>query len=342
MANHTSVLGSKHLVDTLLAMDVNLLRIFSPEHGFRGNAGAGEYVDNALDSTTGLPIVSLYGSRRKPLPEDIEGLDIIIFDIQDVGARFYTYISTLQYVMERAAEQGVKLMVFDRPNPNGHYVDGPVLDTAFTSFVGMQPVPVVHGMTVGEYAMMINSEGWLAGGVKCDLRVVECINYSHKTEYILPIAPSPNLPNQNAVYLYPSLCFFEGTVFSCGRGTDFPFQVFGHPDYPGSDFTFKPLSSGGAPQPILEGQQCYGIDLSDAREKGIVPGDQLNLEWLIDAYSKFPEKDEFFNSYFNTITGNGKLKQQIIDGLSIEEIRLSWKDDLDHFKRIRSRYLLYK
>lgn len=342
VANHTSVLGGRHLVDTLLAMDVNLLRIFSPEHGFRGDAAAGEYVDNTIDSSTGLPVVSLYGSRRKPLPEDMEGLDVIIFDIQDVGARFYTYISTLQYVMERAAEEGVKLMVLDRPNPNGHYVDGPVLDTGFTSFVGMQPVPVVYGMTVGEYSMMINSEGWLDGGVKCDLMVVECINYTHNTEYILPVAPSPNLPNQNAVYLYPSLCFFEGTVFSCGRGTGFPFQIYGHPDYPVSEFTFTPLPSGGAPEPRLESEQCFGVDLSDAIEKGIVPGAKLNLEWLIDAYNKFPEKDEFFNSYFNTIAGNNKLKQKIIDGMSAEEISQSWQKDLDSFKQIRSKYLIYR
>jgi len=341
VANHTSVLGQSHLVDTLLSLHVNLLRIFSPEHGFRGDIDAGEHIENDIDRLTGLPIVSLYGSRRKPLPEDMAGLDIIIFDIQDVGARFYTYISTLQYVMERAAEQGIKLIILDRPNPNGHYVDGPVLDPEFTSFVGMQQIPVVHGMTVGEYATMINSEGWLEGGAKCDITVVHCLNYTHDTEYILPIEPSPNLPNQNSVYLYPSICFFEGTVFSCGRGTDSPFQVFGHPDYPVSDFTFTPAPAKGAAHPKLEGEICYGLDLSDAIEEGIVPGKELNLDWLIDSYNKFSDKDNFFNSYFNTLAGNDKLKQQIIDGLSAEEIRESWQYDLGSFKHIRSKYLLY-
>lgn len=342
LANHTSMIGESHLVDTLLSRGVDIVRIFSPEHGFRGKADAGEHISNETDPRTGLPIVSLYGNRRKPLLSDMDGLDIIVFDIQDVGARFYTYISSLQYLMERAAESGVKIIILDRPNPNGNYVDGPVLEPEFKSFVGMQAIPVVHGMTVGEYAMMINSEGLMEEGIRCDLKIVSCLNYTHSTAYNLPVAPSPNLPNQTSVYLYPSICFFEGTVFSCGRGTDKPFQVFGHPAYPLKEFAFVPTSGSGAATPKLEDEECYGLDLSNSIESGLVPNEALNLDWIIEAYRLFPEKDKFFNSYFNTLAGNDKLKQQIIDGQTSEQIRLSWQDDLNLFKQVRSKYLLYE
>lgn len=342
VANHTSMIGSRHLVDSLMTLGVDIRRIFSPEHGFRGRADAGAYIQDGIDKVTGLKVVSLYGKNRKPGVEQFEGLDIIIFDIQDVGARFYTYISTLQYVMETAAEAGLPIIILDRPNPNGHYVDGPVLDTAFRSFVGMQAVPIVHGMTVGEYAGMIREEGWLAGGVLGEIRVIECLNYWHDKLYELPIEPSPNLPNQNSVWLYPSICFFEGTVFSCGRGTSIPFQVYGHPKYINRKFSFTPGPGKGAANPKLNGELCYGQNLSEAIEKELVPPSGLNLDWLLDAYRNFPDKENFFNSYFNILAGTDMLKQQIIDGLSANEIRFSWQEDLDEFKAIRKKYLLYK
>ncbi len=342
IANHTSMIASVHLVDSLLARGIDIEKIFSPEHGFRGRADAGAHIADGIDKATGIRVVSLYGNNRKPLPEQFEDLDILLFDIQDVGARFYTYISTLEYVMETAAEVGLPLIVLDRPNPNGHYVDGPILDTAFRSFVGMQAVPVVHGMTVGEYATMLLGENWLSSGLQCELKVIECLNYDHSKQYYLPLAPSPNLPNQNSVLLYPSICFFEGTVFSCGRGTKIPFQVYGHPDYLNKNFEFTPMPGKGAAKPKLNGKLCYGVDLSKAIESGVVPGSSIELDWLLDAYNNFPEKEKFFNSYFNTLAGTDRLKQQIIDGLSAEEIRLSWQEGLDDFKAIRKKYLLYK
>jgi uncharacterized protein YbbC (DUF1343 family) len=342
VANHTTLVGGIHLIDTLVSSEIMVRRIFSPEHGFRGTLDAGFHFEDGLDTITGIRTTSLYGRNRKPRPDQMKGIDIIIFDIQDVGARFYTYISTLQYVMEACAEANIPLLVLDRPNPNGHFVDGPVLDTAYRSFVGMQPIPVVHGMTIGEYALMLNGEGWLKDGVKCDLQVIKCRNYDHNTEYILPIQPSPNLPNQVSVWLYPSLCLFEGTSFSCGRGTDIPFQTFGHPDFTIRNFSFIPLPKPGATDPKFNGQECFGIDLSQADREGLVPMKRINLSWLIDAYRTFPDKGNFFNSYFTTLAGTDKLKQQIIDGLSENEIRLSWQEDLARFKEIRSRYLLYK
>jgi len=342
VANHTSMIASVHLVDSLLARGVNIERIFSPEHGFRGTADAGAHIADDIDEATGLKVVSLYGRNRKPAPEQFEGLDILLFDIQDVGARFYTYISTLEYVMQTAAETGLRLIILDRPNPNGHYIDGPVLDTAFRSFVGMQAVPVVHGMTVGEYGKMLLGENWISEGLLCDLKVVECLNYDHKTQYTLPLAPSPNLPNQNSVWLYPSICFFEGTVFSCGRGTEIPFQVFGHPLSTDMGFVFTPRPSKGAANPKLNGELCYGIDLSQAIENDLMPGKAIELSWLLNAYKDFPDKENFFNSYFNTLAGTDNLKKQIIDGLSEEEIRLSWQEDLKEFKAIRENYLIYE
>jgi uncharacterized protein YbbC (DUF1343 family) len=341
VANHTSLVGSAHLVDTLKSAGTDIKKIFSPEHGFRGRADAGELVSDSVDVSTGIPVISLYGAHRKPTADDFSGIDIILFDLQDVGTRFYTYISTLQYVMERAAEMGIRVIVLDRPNPNGHFVDGPILDTAFRSFVGMQAVPIVHGMTTGEYAMMINDEGWLQGGIHCDLEVIPCLNYTHSTYYYLPVGPSPNLPNQVAVWLYPSLCLFEGTVVSVGRGTSMPFQVFGNPLLTMYPDTFTPVPGPGSANPVLNGQLCYGLNLSNAISDGIIPTHEINLQWLIDAYNNYPDKDNFFTGYFTTLTGGETLRNQIIEGLSAGQIRETWKEGLAHFREIRSRYLLY-
>lgn len=342
VANQTSMVGERHLVDVLLTDNISIKAIFAPEHGFRNLADAGQTISDGRDALTGLPIISLYGRHRKPTAEDLTGIDIVVFDIQDVGTRFYTYISTMHYVMESCAENGVKFMILDRPNPNGFYFDGNILDTAYRSFVGMHPVPVNHGMTVGEYAMMINGEGWLEGGLRCDLTVIKCRNYDHSSYYDLPVRPSPNLPNQTAVYLYPSICFFEGTVISCGRGTEFPFQAFGHPELPDRGFSFTPQSVPGAMNPPLLGLLCYGTDLRNAVKKGLVPKPGLNLEWVIQAYRDFPDKDRFFNGYFDTLAGGPVLRQQIIDGMTADEIRQSWKEGLEKFGKIRTRYLLYK
>ena len=341
VANQTSMVNDEHLVDVLLGKGVNLVSIFALEHGFRGVADAGATISDDKDEKTGLPIVSLYGSHRKPTPEDLNGLDVMIFDIQDVGARFYTYISSLHYVLEACAENGVSCIVLDRPNPNGFYVDGNILDTAYSSFVGMHPVPVVHGMTIGEYAQMINGEGWLKNGLKCDLIVIPCQNYTHSTPYELPIKPSPNLPNQNSIYLYPSLCWFEGTNISVGRGTSFPFQVYGAPELRDIGFSFTPESVAGATNPPFKGVKCYGVDLRNALNEGIATRTMINLEWLIDAYRNYPDKSKFFNSYFDTLAGGPSLREQIQANKTAEEIRESWKEGLEEFKNIRSKYLLY-
>ena len=342
VANQTSMLESTHLVDTLLSLGINIKVIFAPEHGFRNMADAGESIENGKDPETGISLISLYGSHLKPTAEDLNGIDIVIFDIQDVGTRFYTYISTLHYVMESCAENHVKCIVLDRPNPNGFYFDGNIMDTAYKSFVGMDPVPVVHGMTVGEYARMINGEGWLKNGVKCDLTVIKCKNYSHKTLYELPVKPSPNLPNQTSVYLYPSLCFFEGTVISLGRGTSFPFQVFGNPELPDKGFSFTPESVPGAKNPPLLGIKCYGTDLRDAFKNKLVPKPELNLDWIIAAYRDFPRKDNFFTAYFDVLAGGPILREQIQKGMTSEQIRATWKEGLAKFSKIREKYLLYK
>lgn len=342
VANQTSMIGNIHLVDKLLSTGINIKTIFAPEHGFRNLADAGETIENGKDSETGIPLISLYGSHLKPTAEDLKGIDVVIFDIQDVGARFYTYISTLHYVIESCAENHIKCLVLDRPNPNGYYVDGNILDTAYSSFVGLDPVPVVHGMTVGEYAEMINGEGWLKNGIKCDLTVIKCANYTHKTLYELPVKPSPNLPNQTSVYLYPSLCFFEGTAISLGRGTSFPFQVFGSPDLPDSGFSFLPMSIPGAKNPPLLGIRCFGTDLRDAVKRKLVPRPELNLEWLITAYNDFPVKEKFFNSYFDVLAGGQVLREQIQKGMTSEQIKATWKGGLAKFGKIREKYLLYK
>jgi uncharacterized protein YbbC (DUF1343 family) len=342
VANQTSMIGSTHLVDTLLSIGINIRVIFAPEHGFRNLADAGEAIANGKDPATGISIISLYGSHQKPTARDLKGIDVVVFDIQDVGARFYTYISTLHYLLESCAENHIKCLVLDRPNPNGFYFDGNIPDTAYRSFVGIDPVPVVHGMTVGEYAGMINGEGWLKNGVKCDLTVIRCKDYTHKTLYTLPVRPSPNLPNQTSVYLYPSLCFFEGTVISLGRGTSFPFQVFGSPELPDRGFSFVPESVAGAKNPPLLGEKCYGSDLRNAIELKLVPEPALNLDWLISAYKDFPQKDKFFTAYFDVLAGGPVLREQIQRGMTSGQIRASWIDRLARFSKIRKRYLLYK
>lgn len=345
VGNQSSVVGHVHLVDTLLASGIEVVKVFSPEHGFRGKADAGEKVKSDIDSETGLPIVSLYGSNRKPKADQLADIDVLMFDIQDVGVRFYTYISTLHYVMEAAAENDKPLIVLDRPNPNGHYVDGPTLKKGYDSFVGMHEIPVVHGMTVGEYAQMVNGEGWLENGVQCELEVITCEGWDHSRFYELPIAPSPNLPNMTSVYLYPGLCFFEGTTVSIGRGTDHPFQIIGHPDYPSDSLTFEfvPEPKEGAKKPKLLGETCYGIDLHEIDVKEFRENKELDLTFVIDFYAKMNKPADFFleNNFINLLAGSGQLQEQIKTGLSMPEIRETWRADLELFKEVRAKYLLY-
>ena len=342
VANQTSLVGETHLVDTLRSLGVSIKVIFAPEHGFRDLADDGTTIQSGTDPITGIEIVSLYTKQRKPAPEDLEGVDYVIFDIQDVGTRFYTYLTTMSYVMEACAENEVPMIILDRPNPNGYYTDGPILDTAFSSFVGIHPIPVVHGMTFGEYSAMVNGEGWLAGGIKCDVTVVGCMNYTHETLYQLPVKPSPNLPNMNSIYLYPSICFSEGTVLSCGRGTTFAFQVLGAPDMPDRGFSFIPEPMPGATNPRHKGLVCYGLDLRNALADGLVPAPGINLEWIINAYKDYPDKAKFFNGYFDTLAGGTSLREQIQQGKTAEEIKASWKSGLDSFNLIRNKYLMYK
>ncbi len=341
VANQTSMVGKTHLVDTLVRLGIRINAIFAPEHGFRDLADAGQKIEDGMDEATGIRLISLYGSHFKPTPEDLQGIDIVLFDIQDVGTRFYTYISTLHYVLEACAENKIKCIVLDRPNPNGFYFDGNIADTAYRSFVGLDPVPVVHGMTVGEYAAMLNGEGWLKKGVRCDLTVIKCSGYTHSTYYELPVKPSPNLPNQTSVYLYPSLCFFEGTKISLGRGTPFPFQVYGSPELPDRGFSFTPESVPGAKNPPLLGQKCFGTDLRNAVKDKIVPAPEINLNWVIDAYRNYPEKDKFFTSYFDVLASGPVLREQIQKGMTSGEIRAIWKEGLEKFGKIRANYLLY-
>jgi len=342
VANHTALIGTSHLVDSLLKKGIQIVKVFSPEHGFRGNADAGEAVRSDKDPGTGLPIISLYGKNKKPYNNQLENVDLLVFDIQDVGARFYTYISTMSYVMEAAAENNIPFIVLDRPNPNGHYVDGPVLKPGFESFVGMHHIPIVHGMTVGEYARMVNGEGWLANGVKCDLKVVKCQGYDHKTRYKLPVKPSPNLPNMSSVYLYPTLCLFESTTLSVGRGTDKPFQVIGHPDIHGR-YSFTPHPTEGASKnPKWKGVECHGYDLSTFGIEFMPDYDKIYLYWILNIYSTFPKKDKFFKPFFDKLAGIDELRKQIIAGKTEKEIRESWQEDLLTFKAVRKKYLLYK
>ena len=328
--------SSQHLVDFLLDNNIDINSVFAPEHGFRGTADAGENVKDQIDPKTGIQIISLHGINKKPKVEQLNGIEIMVFDLQDVGVRFFTYLSTLHYVMEACAENNVPLIILDRPNPNLHYVDGPVMEEAYTSFLGMHPVPIVYGMTIGEYAKMINGEGWLKDGILCKLRVIPVKNYNRKSTYELSVRPSPNLPNPQAISLYPSLCLLEPTVISVGRGTDFQFQIYGHPKLPKNDFTFTPLPNFGAKNPKLEDHLCYGKNLTQ-----VLRPDQLELKWIMDAYKNFPKSNTFFLKGFNRIAGNSSLKEQLISGVSEIEIRKSWKPKLEVFKKIRERYLIY-
>ena len=348
-ANHTSMVGYSNLVDTLVKRGVNITVIFGPEHGFRGTADAGEKIENLTDPATGIPVVSLYGKKRKPSAEDLRNVDVMLFDIQDVGVRFYTYISSLEEYMESAMENNKPLIVLDRPNPNGFYVDGPILDTKFKSFVGMQPVPIVYGMTIGEYSKMLAGEKWLSpegtqtAGI--NLAVIPCGNYTHKSRYVLPVKPSPNLPEIQSIYLYPSTCFFEGTVLSEGRGTDQPFQLFGHPLLPKNLPSFTPRSKEGAKNPKLLNQLCYGWDLRGNPDEALQKiNNRIQLKWLIEAYKLFPQKDSFFlkNNFFNLLAGNDILMKQIKEGKSEADIRKSWEPALSEFKKIRKKYLIYE
>ncbi len=328
--------SSIHLVDFLIANDVKLTKIMAPEHGFRGTADAGEHINDSKDSKTGLPILSLYGANKKPSAAQLKDVDCVVFDLQDVGVRFYTYISTLHYIMESCAENNIKLIVLDRPNPNGNIVDGPVLDMQYKSFVGMHPVPVLHGMTMGEYAKMINGEKWLANGVQCDLSVVPCLAYTKDMFYDLPVKPSPNLPNAKAINLYASLCLFEGTNVSVGRGTDKQFQVYGSPYMSKSSHSFTPVPNEGAKDPVHNGKLCYGEDLSKRPNVK-----QLELMWLMKAYLKTKNKSRFFNSFFTKLAGSPKLQQQIISGMTEDDIRTTWETDLFNYKKMRTPYLIY-
>lgn len=343
LTNQTSVVRNEngdliHLLDTLLLLDVDVIKIFSPEHGFRGNVEAGGFVNNSVDSKTNLPIISLYGKNKKPTKEQIKDCEVILFDLQDVGCRFYTYISTLHYVMEACAESNCRVIVLDRPNPND-YIDGPVLDSKFKSFVGMHTVPVLHAMTIGEYAKMINGEGWLKDSIQCDLQVIKMLGWKHNLEeaYQLPIAPSPNLQTPKAIELYPSLCFFEGTKVSVGRGTDTPFEIIGYPDYYDKTFSFTPRAiKGVSDNPMYKDKKCYGMkDLKVQKKK-------LDLSFLINMYKTANKKEDFFNSFFDKLAGTDQLRKQIEKGIEEEEIYLSWKKDIEKFKKIRKKYLLYQ
>ncbi len=342
VANPTSMIGTTHLVDSLLSLGIKVKKVFCPEHGFRGDREAGETVLNLTDSKTNLPVISLYGNNKKPKAADLLGIDLVIFDIQDVGARFYTYISTLHYVMEACAENNVEVLVLDRPNPNGYYVDGPVLDMKFTSFVGMHPVPLVHGMTIAEYALMINGEKWLKNGIQCKLQTITVSNYNHHDYYTLPVKPSPNLQNMSAIYLYPSLCLFEGTVVSVGRGTQKPFQILGHPKLDSTYFSFTPVSINGmSAEPPFKNIKCFGYDLSDYSINILKYEKKINLFWLLDLYHRLSPKGEFFIPFFDKLAGSDILRKQIIAGNTEEQIRQSWQTDLMKFKKIRKKYLLY-
>lgn len=326
-----------HLVDWLVDSKINVTKIFAPEHGFRGKADAGELIVDGKDTKTDLPIISLYGNNKKPKPEQLAGIEVMVFDLQDVGARFYTYISSLHYVMEACAENNIPLIVLDRPNPNGGIVDGPILEKEYTSFVGMHQIPILHGMTIAEYARMINDEKWLNNGIQCDLKIVKCLNYKHNMKYDLPVKPSPNLPNAKSINLYASLCLFEGTNVSVGRGTEQQFQIYGSPFLPENDFSFTPIPNEGAKDPLYNGTLCFGEDLSNSKRLK-----KLELKWLLKAYEETSDKTKFFNSFFIKLAGTKNLQEQIEAGFTEKEIRRTWEEGLDEFKTMRKKYLLYK
>jgi uncharacterized protein YbbC (DUF1343 family) len=336
-ANNTAVLGRVHLVDILVSSKVNVVKIMTPEHGFRGDVPDGDQVKDSIDPKTGIKIVSIYGDKnKKPTPEQLADVDVVVFDIQDVGTRFYTYISSLHYLMEACAENSKKLLVLDRANPNG-FVDGPILEPENKSFVGMHPIPIAHGLTIGELAKMINGEGWLDGGKKCELEVIGLVNYTHHDSVQLPIKPSPNLPNDHAVRMYPSICLFEGTALSLARGTHFPFEAIGHPDLKDQPFSFTPVSIPDmSAKPKLEGQECHGIDL-----RKVKPERKIMLHYLIDMYKQFPDKEKFFIPYIDKLAGTKELKEQIKKGMNEEEIRASWQPGLEKYKEMRKKYLMY-
>lgn len=337
VTNQTGILSNKtHLVDFLIEKNIAIQKIFAPEHGFRGTADAGEHIVDGKDFKTGLSIISLYGDNKKPKPEQLAGIDIMVFDLQDVGARFYTYISSLHYIMEACAENKIPLLILDRPNPNGRIVDGPILEREFNSFVGMHPIPLLHGMTIGEYAQMINGEKWLKNGMQCKLTVIPCSNYNRTMNYSLPVKPSPNLPNDQSVNLYASLCLFEGTNVSVGRGTEKQFQIYGSPYLPKSDFSFTPKPNFGAQNPVYNGVLCYGEDLSTYPRLN-----QLELKWIIKAFQTTTDKSKFFNPFFTKLAGTKKLQQQIEAGISEDIIRESWKKGLIEFQEMRKKYLIY-
>ena len=359
-ANQTSMVKNTHLVDTLIKCGINVVKIFGPEHGFRGTADAGEHVDNAADKKTGISVISLYGDHKKPTAQDFKGIDVLVFDIQDVGVRFYTFISSLEYFLEAALENHKPLLILDRPNPNGFYVDGPVLDKKFKSFIGMQSIPIVYGMTMGEYALMLAGEKWLSPKANAiniynvstqpttdtpfHVQIIKCKNYNHNSKYILPVNPSPNLREMQSIYLYPSTCFFEGTVLSEGRGTDKPFQIFGHPGLPNTLFAFTPQPNAGAKSSKCFYQQCYGWNESGTTEEVLKKlNNKIQFTYLLQAYKLFPGKDSFFlkNNFFNKLAGNDVLMKQIKEGKSEAEIRKSWEPGLINFKKIRKKYLLY-
>ena len=340
IANQTSIYHNTHLIDTLVSEGIIVKKIFSPEHGFRGNIGEGLHISNGIDDKTGIEIISLYGNNKKPKAEQLNDIDILLFDLQDVGTRFYTYISTLTYVMEAAAENDIPVIVLDRPNPNGFYIDGPVLESENSSFVGMNEIPIVYGLTIGEYAMMVNGESWLKDGIKCDLTVIPMSNYDRRAIYKLPVKPSPNLPNWESVYLYPSLCLFEGTVVSVGRGTDKPFQIYGHPQIKG-DFSFTPKNNNSGAVLLYENELCHGENLNKYAHDNKDHEGKIVLDWLVDSYNQLKDKEVFFNNYFIKLSGTKSLQNQIESGENIKKIRISWKDGIEKYRKIRIKYLLY-
>jgi len=350
VVNPTSIIGNKASVDSLFSLGINIVKVFGPEHGFRGDVGAGVHVGDSKDPATGIDVVSLYGKNNKPTKEMLQDIDLMVFDIQDVGARYYTYLATMHRVMEACAENGKELLILDRPNPNGYFVDGPVLNMELKSGIGMHPVPVAHGMTVAEYAQMINGEGWLANGVKCKIKIISLAGYTHDMPYVLPVAPSPNLNSNTSILLYPSICLFEGTIISQGRGTQFPFTVLGNPDLKGKyTFSFTPESIKGMSEtPLFQGQQCFGLDLRSVDLERLKAAKKINLSWLIEMYKNYPHKEKFFDfkqskqiGNFDKLAGTKDLKEQIVAGFSESEIRATWEPKLSYFKKMRTKYLIY-